>query len=136
MPNVGCMIGTAYQTLAARLGEILDKSGLDITVPEYMVLRALYTRDGMQQCEIGEMIGKDKAAICRTVKAMEKKNLIRTEPISHKCLKVYIADRGHEIKSEIFRIAEERHQALATLVTPDELAVFDKVLRKIIQPYN
>ena len=136
MPNVGCMVGTAYQVLVARLGEILDKSGLGISVPEYMVLRALYTKDGMQQCEIGEMIGKDKAAICRTVKAMGKKGLVRTEPVSHKCLKVYIADKGSAIKPEIFKIADWRHQALVRLVTTDELAIFEKVLKKIIQTNN
>ena len=88
-PAIGCLIGTAYQILLSRLASTLKEAGLDITTSEYLVLRAIYSNDGLQQCEIAEMVGKDKAAICRCVAGLAKKGLVRTESVSHKCLRVY-----------------------------------------------
>lgn len=131
-PNMGCMLGTAYQTLVAQLAVTLEKEQCGISVPEYMVLRALYTRNGMQQCEIGEMVGKDKGAVCRTVKSLELKGLVSTEQVSHKCLRVYISEKGRELEPTVMRIAEDKEKALAALLTPDGLTTLRNTLSKII----
>lgn len=136
MPNTGCMVGTAYQTLLSKLSETLSTYGLNLTPPEYMVLRALYTADGMQQCELAALIGKDKGAVCRCVTAMVKKGLVRTESVSHKCLRLYVAPLGREIEPKVMAVARERHNALASLLTPEEMIMFDVVLEKIINSTN
>lgn len=136
MPNMGCLVGSAYQKMVAQLVEELMKAGLSISVSEYLVLRALYTRDGMQQCEIGNLIGKDKSAICRTVSAMSKRGLVRTEPISHKCLRVWLTEESKSIKPKIMAVAENRQKALAELCSQEELEVFNIVLHKIINQKN
>ena len=83
-PALGCLIGKAWHVLLGQLAAALKDAGLDVTTSEYLVLRALYRGDGIQQCEIADMVGKDKAAVCRCVAGLEKKGLIRTEPVSHK----------------------------------------------------
>ncbi len=133
MPNVGCMLGTAYQTLISQLAEELAKSKLGITVPEYLILRALYTQDGMQQCEIASMVGKDKGAVSRCVASMIKKGLVTTECISYKCLRVYLSSNGKAIEPKVLAVAKSRHEALSSMLTPEERAIFATVLKKIIQ---
>lgn len=133
MPNVGCMIGTAYQVLLSRLSTALINAGLDVTASEYMVLRVLYDEEGLQQCEIAEIIGRDKAGVSRCVGAMEKKGLVRTEAVSHKCLRVYLSDKGLAIKAAVMGVANERHHALESVVDCSDMEVFVKVLRTIIQ---
>ncbi len=136
MPNMGCLIGTAYQTLVGELGEELRKAKVDITVPEYLVLRALYTRDGMQQCEIGDLIGKDKSAICRTVSGMARRGLVNTEAISHKCLRVWLTEDAKRIRPEVMMIALHRQKELEELCSEEELKIFNNVLQKIINKEN
>lgn len=136
MPNMGCMVGTAYQILLSRLSETLSAYGLNLTPGEYMVLRALYTCEGLQQCELADMVGKDRGAICRCVAAMVKKGLIRTESVSHKCLRVYVAPKGREIESKVMAVAKDRHDALGSLLTPEEMTTFSIVLEKIINNTN
>ena len=133
MPNVGCMIGTAYQILLSRLSEALADAGLDVTTSEYLVLRVLYCEEGLQQCEIADIIGKDKAGVCRCVAAMERKGLVRTECVSHKCLRVYLSDKGRAIEKQIMRVANERHMALGNAVNSKDMESFVKVLKAIIQ---
>ncbi|MDE6556300.1 MAG: MarR family winged helix-turn-helix transcriptional regulator [Duncaniella sp.] len=132
MPNLGCMIGTAYQRLVSQLSEVLKESGIPITPPEYLVLRALYEKDGMQQCEIGDMIGKDKSAICRSVAGLVRKGIVTTEAVSHKCIRVWLTDAGKNYKGDIMSIAEHQHDTLVGVCTPEEFRIFSNVLRKII----
>lgn len=132
-PAIGCLIGTAYQILLSRLASTLKEAGLDITTSEYLVLRAIYSNDGLQQCEIAEMVGKDKAAICRCVAGLAKKGLVRTESVSHKCLRVYASEEGRRIEPDIMRVAALRHKELAEMVSHKELEVFTKVLEKIVK---
>lgn len=131
-PALGCLIGKAYQVLLSQLSVALKEAGLDITTSEYLVLRALYTTEGIQQCEIAQMVGKDKAAVCRCVAGLEKKGLVRTESVSHKCLRVFLTDKGREIKPKTIEVANIRHKALLDLTTPKNLAIFTEILKKVI----
>ncbi len=133
MPNLGCMLGTAYQRQLSELSEALADRGLDITTSEYLILRALYYSDGLQQCDISSMLGKDKAAISRCLSGMVKKGLIRIEAVSHKCQRAYLTEEGREIESTIMDIAHERHEVFTGLLTHDELRIFVGVLKKLIQ---
>ncbi|MBD5300677.1 MAG: winged helix-turn-helix transcriptional regulator [Bacteroides sp.] len=131
MPNLGCQLGKAYQRLLSQLASALAEAGLDVTTSEYLVLRALYTSDGLQPCEIAALLSKDKAAVSRSVTAMAKKGLVVTEPVSHKCLRVFLSEKGRGIEPEIMKVSEARHQALVGLVSPEELKSFVKVLNLI-----
>lgn len=131
-PAVGCILGKAYQTLLVQLATALDKSGTGITPAEYLVLRAVYYQEGLQQCEIANMVGKDKSAICRCVSGLESKGLVRCEAISHKCLRVYLTEKGAELQPRVMEVANERHKALSGMISKEDLDVFIRVLETII----
>lgn len=127
------MIGSANQILLGELDKALKEAKLPLTTTEYLVLRALYSREGIQQCEIADMVGRDKAGICRCVAGLLKKGLVRTEPVSYKCLRVYLTDEARAIRPKVLKVAEERQKALVDLVSREELEVFNKVLEAIIK---
>ena len=132
-PALGCRIGRAYQIMLSQLAAALKEADLDITTSEYLVLRAVYSSPGLQQCEIAEMVGKDKAAICRCVAGLEKKDMVSTVTVSHKCLKVYPTSKARDIEPAIMDVATKRHQALMDLTTPENLAIFSEIIDKIIK---
>lgn len=131
-PALGCKVGRAYQKMLSQLATALKESGLDITTSEYLVMRAVYNTPGCQQCDIADSVGKDKAAVCRCVAALEKKGLLITESVSHKCLKVYPSEKARVIEPLIMEVAMKRHLSLLELVTPAELKIFTGILDKII----
>ncbi|MDE6273367.1 MAG: MarR family transcriptional regulator [Muribaculaceae bacterium] len=131
-PAFGCKLGRAYQILISQLDAALKREHLDITASEYLVLRAVYSQEGLQQCEIADLVGKDKAAVCRCVAGLVKKGLLSVVSVSYKCLRVYPTDKSIEIKPKIMKVAAERHNALLQLTTPGELKIFTKLLDKII----
>lgn len=132
-PNVGCMLGTAYQVLIGELGKTLSEAGLQISAPEYLILRSLYYRDGMQICELSDMVGKDKGAVSRSVKGLAEKGFVAAQHISHKCLKVFVTESGRRIEPEIMKVALRRHKALESILTADQMQIFFSALQKIIK---
>ena len=132
MPNVGCKIGKVYQKLSSQLEASLAESGLNITASEYLVMRVLYSNDGLQQCEIVDTLGKDKASVCRTVASLARKGYVTTEPVSHKCLRVWVSDQGRKIQHLIDNVALKRHKALEAVVNAGEMDIFVKVLDQIL----
>lgn len=132
-PYVGCLMGAAFQRLNNQLEDTLKRVGVGITAAEYMILRALYSRDGLQQCEIVEIVGKDKSSICRSVSALAKKGLVRTEAVSYKCIRVWLTEKAREIEPKVMKTADERHQALLKLASPKDIGAFVRVLKAIIE---
>lgn len=131
-PALGCKVGQAYQIMLSQLASALKEAGLDITTGEYLVLRAIFSNEGLQQCEIADMVGKDKAAVCRCVAGLEKKGLVVTKAVSHKCLQVYLTGKSREMERPILEVATRRHQALLDITTPEQLEIFTLILDKII----
>lgn len=131
-PNMGCMLGTAYQSLISELNKALEVAGLDVTVAEYLILRSLYSRNGMQICELSDMVGKNKGAVSRCVKGLVEKGFVTARQVSHKCLKVYVSDDGRRIEPEIMKVARERQEALDSMLSPEEKHIFFFTLQKII----
>ena len=132
-PALGCMLGSANQVLLKELERALKAADLNLTSSEYLVLRALYTKDCIQQCEIADMVGRDKAGICRCVTGLVKKGLVWVEPVSYKCLRVHLTDSAVAIKPQVLQVAENRHRALIELLSPAELDAFTMALDKIIK---
>ena len=132
MPYVGCMMGAAFQRLIIQLEAALKRDGVNITSAEYMILRALYSHDGLQQCEIVDMVGKDKSSICRSVATLAKKGFVRTEPISYKCIRAWLTNKARDIQPKILKIAAKRHQALLELAPKSDIEAFERVLRAIL----
>ncbi|MDE6301144.1 MAG: MarR family winged helix-turn-helix transcriptional regulator [Muribaculaceae bacterium] len=131
-PYVGCLLGSAYHRLISRLEECLRQESTGITAPEYLVLRALYSRDGLQQCDICEMVGKDKGAVSRTVGTLAHKGLVTTECVSHKCTCVWLTPKARQIEPVIMRIAGKRHKALEDIAPKEDIETMINVLQKII----
>lgn len=132
-PALGCMLGTANQILLKELERTLKDAHLNLTSTEYLVLRALYSKDGIQQCEIADMVGRDKAGICRCVTGLVRKGFVRVEPVSYKCLRVYLTNTAHSIQPQVMQVAESRHKELIELLNPSELKAFTTALEKIIK---
>lgn len=133
IPNIGCLLGIAYQTEIARLGTALAEQGLGITPAEYLILRVLYAHGPVQQFEISRILCKDKAGISRSVQALSKKGLVDTDPVSYKCCIVSLTEAGESLKPRVLEIAEKRHRELAEKITSQQMQDLREILETIIK---
>ncbi|MDE6342476.1 MAG: MarR family winged helix-turn-helix transcriptional regulator [Muribaculaceae bacterium] len=132
MPNMGCMLGVAFQRLYTSLESTLRETLPEISVPEYLILRVVYSQEGLQPCDIGERLGKDKGAVSRGVSSLVAKQFLRTETVSHKCLRVYLSDKGRGIWPAIHEVAQRKQEELASVLSDKELTELKRILQKII----
>lgn len=133
IPNLGCLLGMAYQSELSRLGNALNDAGLDITAAEYIIMRLLYARGEMQQCEISRILNKDRASISRSIKFLEKKGIVRINQLSYKCSIVSLTESGDAMKPRIFKIAGQLQQSLNDRITPQQISILSEILKQIIK---
>lgn len=129
IPNIGCLLGIAYQTEMIRLGDALAAQGLGITPAEYLILRVLYANGAVQQCEISRILRKDKAGVSRSLQSLLKKGLVDADPVSYKCCMVSLTEDGEALKPRVLELAEKLHHDLADKITPQQM----KNLREILE---
>ena len=135
-PGVGCLLEKAHQLMTSDLSKVLAEAGIDITVPEYLILRALYAEDRLQQCEIADRLSKDRASVCRTIRSLERKQLVRTETISYKCQRVSLTDRSRQLESPISAVATICHDHLLEALSDQGVAQLERLLTTIVTNYN
>lgn len=132
MPNIGCLLGIAYQAELARLAAALSAAGLEITTAEYVIMRMLYTHSEMQQCELSRIIGKDKASVSRSVKSLADKELVENRQLSYKCSIVSLSDKGQSMMPRLLEIAKQQQNLLSEKITQRQMETLREILQTII----
>ena len=133
IPNIGCLLGIAYQTETARLNSALSEADIDITAAEYLILRTLYSYGPIQQCEISKTLGKDKASINRSIHSLVKKGLISADTISYKCSIISLTPEGTSLKSKLIKIGERAHNRLSARISKQQMETLREILELIIK---
>jgi len=107
MNSVGKNISILYRQFNAFLNHELENS--ELNAQELMYLGFLYEKDGISQDTLASEFCIDKAAVARTMQAMEKKGIVkRIEDISDRRAKsVCLTDKAYEYKSQIEQIQEK-----------------------------
>lgn len=133
IPNIGCLLGVAYQSEEARLSKELNNAGLGITAAEYLIIRILLAHGELQQCEISRILNKDRASISRSIKSLVEKGLIDARQISYKCCIVALSESGRALTPRILEIAGTLQQRLADRLTPEQMNNLREILLLIIK---
>ncbi len=133
LPYVGCLVGVAFQRMLKDLEKELEKQQLPISGPEYMILRALFAKNGASQSDVVEMVGKDKSSICRSIKSLASRGLVRVEQVSYKLNRIWLSEEAEKMKPKIMEVAATRHEDLASRLSDNGLKLFVEMLNKIIE---
>lgn len=107
MNSVGKNICILYRQLNAFLNQELVNS--ELNAQELMYLGFLYEKDGITQDTLASEFCIDKAAIARTMQAMEKKGIVRrTEDTTDRRAKcIFLTEKAYEYKQQIEQIQEK-----------------------------
>ncbi len=132
-PNLGCLLGMAYQAEVARLTAALTESQLDITAAEYLILRILFSHGKIQQCEISRILGKDKASVNRSIHSLVNKGMIMADTVSYKCSMVSLTEKGLSMKPGLMNIAVKLNSKLSERISPQQMDNLREILALIIK---
>ena len=128
------LINSAHRAMTKRFVQNAMKSGLDISLDQWMVLGPIWQLESASQKELGEITLKDKTSITRLVDILEKKNLVvRVEDqIDHRIKRVILTNAGKQLFFDVLPIMEKTREEVRKDISDQEIEIFKNVLSSII----
>ena len=132
--SMGMLINSAHRAMTKRFVQNAMKSGLDISLDQWMVLGPIWQLESASQKELGEITLKDKTSITRLVDILEKKNLVvRVEDqIDHRIKRVILTNAGKQLFFDVLPIMEKTREEVRKNISDQDIETFKKVLSSII----
>ena len=132
--SMGMLINSAHRAMTKRFVQNAMKSGLDISLDQWMVLGPIWQLESASQKELGEITLKDKTSITRLVDVLEKKNLVvRVEDqIDHRIKRVILTNAGKQLFFDVLPIMEKTREEVRKDISDQDIETFKKVLSSII----
>ena len=132
--SMGMLINSAHRSMTKRFVQNAMKSGLDISLDQWMVLGPIWQLESASQKELGEITLKDKTSITRLVDILEKKNLVvRVEDqIDHRIKRVILTNAGKQLFFDVLPIMEKTREEVRKDISDQDIETFKKVLSSII----
>ena len=132
--SMGMLINSAHRAMTKRFVQNAMKSGLDISLDQWMVLGPVWQLESASQKELGEITLKDKTSITRLVDILEKKNLVvRVEDqIDHRIKRVILTNAGKQLFFDVLPIMEKTREEVRKDISDQDIETFKKVLSSII----
>ena len=101
--------------------------------PHMGVLSDLYQKDGVRQQDLAISSFKDKATITRSLKLLEREELVlRTaDPIDKRTKRIYITAKGRKVYQAILPLGQETIAEAKTGISEEEIKTCESVLQKM-----
>lgn len=116
--TLGYYIDRALNVMVKQLNKLFVEKGIDLQHAQYTVLKVLWCGDGISQSQLSKYLGKNPAAVSRSLNYLESKGYISRVDTNGKTNKVYLTDYANTRRNDI--------EAVANMVT-------DKVTRGMTQ---
>lgn len=109
---------------------------LDLTYPQWLVLIALWERDGATVSELGRRLHLDSGTLSPLLRRMEERGLLRRERTAAdgRQVDVHLTDAGRNLRHRAPEVQE--CLARAVTLTPDELFTLRDLARRLVAPLD
>lgn len=130
--STGYLVARASHSLAAQLYKNFMQEGIDLPHAQYVILRNLYTNDGLTQQELANALSKDKAAIKRTIDNLVSRKYV-TRVKNGSAYRIFLTDSAIQMRATIDRISDFTIQQSLENISTGEYEIFHDVLNRIIK---
>jgi len=131
---LGFQISQLTKLMQGKLQLHFKNAGHDVTFEQWTVLLALWIKDGRSQQELSAQTNRDQTSLSRLLDNMVRKNLIvRVQsPTDRRTNLIFLTHKGKELERPLFEQAEILNHQVVEGIDQDELALFKRVLRRMI----
>ena len=125
--------GKVSATISRKLQQNFTESDIDLTPSQWTVLLYLTEQDGVSQQKLCEATCKDKPAMTRLLKSMEKSGYIQrhVRDNDHRYNEVHLTMKGKLTRQKAQRIADKTMKQALRGLSQDMLITSQEVLRRI-----
>lgn len=127
-------LGQALTFATAATGALCQEllSAHDLTLAQWVILSALWRRDGMLVSEIAEYSGNNAPAASRIIDRMAERGLVtrKASADDRRVVRVHVTDLGRSL-SHLADFYERVNARLLEGIAPDEADTLFRLLRKV-----
>lgn len=129
---VGFITNKAGKKMADEFNERLLEVG--ITRVQWIALYYLGKHDDINQKELGELMDIKESSVARLVDRMEKEGyVLREKDINDRRItKLLLTNKGKEYRKKLLPEGEKMAQVFAEGISDEEIAIFMKVIDKML----
>lgn len=98
---LGVWLDFAFNSLVAELNRSLHGVGLPLNHAQFVILQNMFLKDGQSQSEIARQVGKDRAAISRSLNSLEENGFIIRKAVSRTKNNIYLTEKAIENRDRI-----------------------------------
>ncbi|MDE6010969.1 MAG: MarR family winged helix-turn-helix transcriptional regulator [Muribaculaceae bacterium] len=98
---LGVWLDFAFNSLVAELNRSLHNVGLPLNHAQFAILQNLYIKDGQSQSDIARRVGKDRAAVSRSLNTLEENGFIIRKPVSGSKNGIFLTDKSIDSRAKI-----------------------------------
>ena len=108
--------------------------GIEITVDQWLVLKALSENSKITQSDLAELVFKDKASMTRLIELLVLKKLVQraAHETSRRRFKLTITEKGNELIAQITPLVKENRKQGLRGINTLEIQSTEQILTKII----
>ena len=98
---LGVWLDFAFNSLVAELNRSLHNVGLPLNHAQFAILQNLFIKDGQSQSDIARRVGKDRAAISRSLNSLEENGFIIRKALSGSKNGIFLTEKAIENHTKI-----------------------------------
>lgn len=131
IPFLICAIGNKWARSSSKI--YLEAFGVGVT--EWRIMAMLAIEPRITAYRICQVIGLDKAATSRSLRALEGRGLVRSwqEDDSHHRKTLELTEHGMAMHNEIVQVAHQREATLVSDLSAEEVALLGDFLRRLLR---
>jgi len=120
----------SYRNYAQRQ---LKANGFNITIDQWLIIKAILENPGITQNEIGDLVFKDNASITRIIELLVKSEYIirNPNPDDRRKTNLEVTKHGKEIIEKVQHLVEDNRKMALENVSKEELEIMNNALLKI-----
>ena len=130
----GRKLHRAHARMQQGLTQLFRNAGYEITTEAWVLLRHLWDRDRLTQCELGERVEKDRHNISRLVDALEEQGFVerRAARGDRRIREVALTRKGRAAQTPLMGIAAAFLKETFAGLSPEQIDSFLATLDHII----
>lgn len=130
--SFGWLINVVANKAAKTFDNELKNHGLSIAL--WPTLMCLWEEEGITQRDIAQKSKVESSTTTRTLDKLEKLGLVerREDPNSRRSFRVYLTDKGRELKDELLPVPIAVNQMMLSSLDEEEQKAIIKLLKKMV----
>jgi DNA-binding MarR family transcriptional regulator len=123
----------AIKTYRQHAQSKLKENGFDITVDQWLVLKALSDNPGFSQVELAEAVFKDKASITRIIDILVSSGCLDREldDNNRRRYKLTITKKGQKLLKEVMPTVLKYRKTALRNISEEDILIAERVLNTI-----